>query len=187
MFEFKKFYLNYRQYPCLLNTKQVLNKFQFAIQQNQPIDRLKIDPIDKETLNFESYMTQYNYDDLLEADGIIKNIKQYLQSKKYKISTKRKIEIFEFWLYWFSIFNTDGLIIFNKNYINIEQQQQPIDIDSFSFESLLSFAKEILYELESISCCFNYKREIDATKDEYFNSYLIQIKILYITLFIIKI
>ena len=70
------------------------------------------------------------------------------------------------------------MIIFNKNYLKIEQQQQPIDIESLSFESLISFAKEILYELESISCCFNYKRGIDATKDEYFNSYLIQINIL---------
>ena len=146
----EEFYYNTRQCSCLLNIKEFIEKFHLAIINNEPIEMFKVGIT--YCGDTQNYAAQFNRDELIQAQLIFSKIKAYLQTNKYKMSKERKIEIFSLWFYWLALSNSEAWTIYNDSL----EEDDKIDISNYSFKALHGFAREILFELESLSCCYNY-------------------------------
>ena len=169
MSELMRFYYNFNQFSCILEIESVANKLYYAITENEPIkESVRIKSVQPELLSMREYLAQFSYSTFIDCEKKFSRIKQYLQKNKFKMSKERKIEIFESWFYWTSIINKNGWVLFDK-YLN--EEGKSIDISCFSLEHVHEFAKEILYELNSLSICYNYKIDFGEYKNQKASTY----------------
>ena len=160
MLELITFFYNHRQNACYLNIRDFAKQLQFAVTNKLPIETIKITHNLVQNQKVDYYLKQFNLNDLAESEQIFKNIREYLNENKYAMSKERKIEIFGVWFYWLSISNINAWVIYNDSL----KDEQKIDINNYSFEDIHKFARDILFEEESLSVCYNYKIDINDFK-----------------------
>jgi hypothetical protein len=110
--------------------------------------------------NHKKFLEQFEYENLIQVEDSFKNIIDYLNKNKYKLIKERKMEIFSLILYWFSVSNLKVWLLYNEARTCMYGKKTcKIITNNYSFEWLHEFAKTILYEVDSISCCYNYKQD----------------------------
>ena len=174
MLELINFYHNNNQYVVILNIKKFVNELHTSVLGNKCIKEV-VKFTDIQNRGIDDYLEQFNYDCLIECQELFSKIRQYLEINKFKMDTARKIEIFQRWFYWLSISNLNAWIIYNRY---LSKQQKSIDINNYSFENLHQFAKGILYEVDSISCCYNQRYVLEHYKPNEMETLRIQPNIL---------
>lgn len=122
----------------------------------------------------EYYLAFFEVNYLFKCERLFNAIKDNLQKNKFKMSRQRKIEIFGVWFYWLSLSNINSFVIFN----NSLSDEDKIDINNYSFSYLHKFAKEILYEVDNLNCCYNFKMNLIERDDDQHLSLRIQPNIL---------
>ena len=155
----KSCFYNSRLLYADLKLPSFLNQLNHALANNLPLDQVNIPVQDFKRHNHKQFLEQFEYENLIQVEDSFKSIIDYLNKNKYKLSKERKIEIFSLILFWFSVSNLQVWLLYNdvKKYMYGEKTCKIIT-SNYSFEWLHKFAKTILYEVNSTSCCYNYKQ-----------------------------
>ena len=152
---------NIKLHYNVLDLDNFFDKLENAIINHKSMDTIKL-PINSYLKYTKAeYDKQFEENELKRVYEKRKRIIKHLETNKYKIAKKRKIEIFKTWMYWLSAANYKAFS--SKLFILYDVIYREI----FSLENLHETAMSILYEVENFNCCYDYyNSEFDLNADK---------------------
>ena len=158
-------YYTKKLFLCNLYAKDYLPKLHDAIVSNLPMRAFQFSKYIRN--NHAEFNEQFDPLDLAEQEVLIAKIIKYLEVNKFKLSKQRKIEIFSTWFSWLAISNSE-IQPFYENFIHLDESIELTNallenkkrIENYSFRFVHEIAKSVLFEVNSLSCC--YKLEFTA-------------------------